>query len=287
MKSSLPFFFLLLISLFGKAFLKGQNGSLPTGANMGAGIFAGTETWFLQTNVASSPGVQLGSREFDVNGDQVSDLRFDMEVYGTEVDSMFVKVKTLNGAELRILSPSNYIDSLSPGELILASNVWTGSQINGDSVLPLLELYRNELPPIQDVTTTVRYLACRFPVNGTWNYAWIEYQAYGYAIHWGALNILSYAWKGTSPSVGNIAENEALPISIFPNPSTGTLYLNAEEPGLRDGKFRICDQMGRTVFQSSVGNGKLKLELGHLPAGTYHIQIHSEKGRVNRKWIRK
>ncbi len=65
---------------------------------------------------------------------------------------------------------------------------------------------------------------------------------------------------------------------IVPNPTNGSTLLRLREPLQRDGLVRVWDATGRVVqtMSASAGVGMITLELGHLSAGVYAVEILAE-----------
>jgi hypothetical protein len=73
-------------------------------------------------------------------------------------------------------------------------------------------------------------------------------------------------------STVGLTEPEAVSPRIYPNPSRGTVFLNAHRGS---DALRITDVNGRTVhYARHISNGPL--DLGHLPAGTYIVQFSAD-----------
>jgi len=269
-----PFRSTIVLLLFLAPFTIGfaQYDSLSVGTSSGPDIYPGLSTWFLQTNVTAGNQPALGDRELDINGDMVPDLRFEMQVYEEEVDSMSIAIRTLNGAEVRILSPSNFADSLSPGQLLLASDNWSTGYLTTDSMVPVARLIRGNLAPINDVTSGTKYLGVRFPVGGTWNYAWIKYFAFGYSFHWGGMNIESYAWKGDAAPVGLFSPFTPPPIALFPNPGTGHYYIEFKVPCPK-AIVTVRNAIGQTISQFKCNNSEFQPFSIEEAPGMYMVEV--------------
>ncbi len=76
----------------------------------------------------------------------------------------------------------------------------------------------------------------------------------------------------------------ALPpgMKLFPNPSSGLIYLETDHPGLWPLQCRVFSAQGRKLLDEFLGkNGSL--DLSQLPAGTYLLQLQSQQ----RTWVSK
>jgi hypothetical protein len=65
-------------------------------------------------------------------------------------------------------------------------------------------------------------------------------------------------------------------ISLFPNPAAHDVKL---VPGF-GGKYNmlLTDLSGRTILATHGNEGEMRLPIGHLPAGMYHVRIQSASG---------
>jgi hypothetical protein len=61
--------------------------------------------------------------------------------------------------------------------------------------------------------------------------------------------------------------------SIFPNPGDGRAVVRSD---LSTGTVRVTDLSGRTVLVATLVNGRLDLDAGHLPSGTYLLTVEGE-----------
>lgn len=70
-------------------------------------------------------------------------------------------------------------------------------------------------------------------------------------------------------------------IIAFPNPVTDWINLKLPQAYDRDIFSRIYDQQGKIVYQGYIPNGTLlhRLNIGHLPSGSYFIQVALPEGR--------
>ncbi len=76
-------------------------------------------------------------------------------------------------------------------------------------------------------------------------------------------------------------------LSLYPNPSQdGLLHLQTRDA--RISKVMVFDLTGKVVSQHQVSSGakELELALGLLPAGLYLIRVETDKGVLQRKWVR-
>ena len=77
---------------------------------------------------------------------------------------------------------------------------------------------------------------------------------------------------------------------LFPNPSTGTFFLNWTTD-LRPGRVEVVNLAGKRMWQANeevVRNAtNLKIEMGSLPAGVYLLKFYTAKGTLCRKLLLK
>lgn len=276
---------LLLFVLCGK-FVFGQFAGLQVGQSTGLNVQPGTQNFFLQVNVYPLPPAPSGTRDFDINGDGTNDIRFKMVVFGMNVDSLHNSIITLNGAEVRTYAQSQWVDSLMPGQPLLASDNWLSSQNHPLGEIPLVNMVRGNIPQGIDIESGTKNFGVRFPVQGQWFYAWIKYYSYGYAIHWGALVVEDYAWSGDPTAVG-LLEGNANPTTLLsPNPSTGKFQLEFPPETMGEVAVVVTNVSGQTVFQQVVSGPSSSFDLSNLPKGLYHVQIESSTLLEHLTWVR-
>jgi len=72
-----------------------------------------------------------------------------------------------------------------------------------------------------------------------------------------------------------LVENEKLPISLFPNPTNGVLYINNLDE--RISEIRLIDNLGRIVlFEKNEMETSIVLDLSPFESGMYTIQFNSD-----------
>ena len=76
------------------------------------------------------------------------------------------------------------------------------------------------------------------------------------------------------PNAIEPALKEQLDLHIFPNPTSGNLFVHLELPqDIRSVTVTLLDPMGRLVLRQDVRQAKNKLSLDHLSSGLYFVQI--------------
>ena len=101
------------------------------------------------------------------------------------------------------------------------------------------------------------------------------------------LRIMEDAGKLIDVSTGMepVATPELNAISIYPNPTSGELRIRNYELGIKD--IRIFNMIGNKLSipdeQVAVG----EINISHLPAGIYFLQVTTEKGVVTKKVVKR
>ena len=79
----------------------------------------------------------------------------------------------------------------------------------------------------------------------------------------------------TVSSTVGLVTNQNLNVSVYPNPSNGTIHLN----GLSIGQdLKIYNMTGKLVYSDRVGSIGLELNLNRLTSGKYFIRISGLSG---------
>ena len=73
-------------------------------------------------------------------------------------------------------------------------------------------------------------------------------------------------------------------LSLYPNPTTGILHIEAE--GCIH-NYKIINIVGQTVKSGSIGSDRAELHLGNLVSGLYFIQLNTEFGQNTLKFLLK
>ena len=71
-------------------------------------------------------------------------------------------------------------------------------------------------------------------------------------------------------------------VKIFPNPSSGLIYLSTEEHAYKTGVVRISDLEGKVIFSSSFNN-PMSIDLKLQPKGVYIVSLQFEQEQMVRK----
>jgi hypothetical protein len=89
--------------------------------------------------------------------------------------------------------------------------------------------------------------------------------------------------------VGGIDDVVAGKLQIFPNPTTGQLRIQANgKTSDQVNEIEIFDVFGRLQkAESRRQKAEMVLDISHLPAGMYFVQIQTENGAVTRKVVKR
>lgn len=96
----------------------------------------------------------------------------------------------------------------------------------------------------------------------------------------------AYVLFGRDVGVSTFAPAAELPLRVYPNPASGTLWVELDEP--QEALLSLYDPLGRAlqVHATETGGGAYRLDLpAGLPAGVYSLQIRTGKGSASRKVI--
>lgn len=103
-------------------------------------------------------------------------------------------------------------------------------------------------------------------VRADWNNGWENYDS------------LRYYYSPQTIPVQNI---NVLPISIYPNPASSTIYMDIGDPVI-DATVTIYTYTGELIQNRRLyGGTNMQIEIGNLPAGEYYLLLNSE-GRFYR-----
>lgn len=75
-------------------------------------------------------------------------------------------------------------------------------------------------------------------------------------------------------------------VSLYPNPSSGIAFLEIDADFNEIYHVKVVNLIGKEIFQSEVQSGqKLKVDLQHMPAGVYFVQIERGDIKVTKRLI--
>ena len=100
------------------------------------------------------------------------------------------------------------------------------------------------------------------------------------------LNVVKEKLTTDAETLGLTELQEKNSLSIYPNPSTGKLYLNSTKT-INTYEIKVVDITGRIIMTENlfqVGN-TAELELNHLNNGIYFVYISSETGNFVEKIV--
>ncbi len=75
-------------------------------------------------------------------------------------------------------------------------------------------------------------------------------------------------------------------ISIYPNPTNGTLFVNLSELGIQVTQIILKDVTGRDITVKTLPNGLVEFDLSYQATGIYFITIQTENNTITKKIIR-
>ena len=83
---------------------------------------------------------------------------------------------------------------------------------------------------------------------------------------------------GLKTSVVTHSRQDRRDLKAFPNPTTGPLTLKIPD-GVKKGTLEIMDMRAGTVHRQKLDHPqeRFSLDIGHLPAGVYHIELYPEE----------
>ncbi|MBK0403875.1 T9SS type A sorting domain-containing protein [Adhaeribacter sp. BT258] len=170
------------------------------------------------------------------------------------------------------------------GELAKTTNgglTWTNVMFQGD----IYDYDMAAMPRVPGVFVTTGFnssgfAGSSFTTDGGLNWATLDsmpHMAVAFAsvnAGWtsGVNSRVSYQWSGGALGVSE--PNTVQAALLYPNPSTGTLYL--AEPGITESLF-ITDLTGREVFSSGKGVSRAAVDLSGLPKGVYLVTLKAGK----------
>ena len=85
-------------------------------------------------------------------------------------------------------------------------------------------------------------------------------------------------------AIGSLPENDLF--SVYPNPANGDLSIRFQSAGQGTASIAISDMTGRVVMtQELESRGEQHIQVAHLPAGTYSIQVTADQATRSEKLI--
>ncbi len=140
------------------------------------------------------------------------------------------------------------------------------------------------------------------PAGGTFSGEHVSNGVFNAAAAGPGLHTISYTYHTTAGCSNTITQeitvsvctgvNEAevaTGISLFPNPTSSTVQLEANLVGSSEAILQLFDRTGRLVFsqKAEAQSGKLnqQLDLSNYNKGIYLLKIITEKGHINRKVV--
>jgi hypothetical protein len=122
-------------------------------------------------------------------------------------------------------------------------------------------------------------------VPGTAYEQWSDSTWHAYTetpLSWG-LNVAHLIIPIICDVTGISSNTELAQLGMYPNPTTGVLNVVIPDQRSRGNvNFRVINMIGSSVYEeskSSTTNGRYQLDLSHLSAGFYFIEIRTSEGR--------
>ena len=101
------------------------------------------------------------------------------------------------------------------------------------------------------------------------------------------MSVVNYATTACGPTaVENISLDEN--ISLYPNPSTGELFITIDHPSVSSAEVSIFNALGEAVLEKKVnipGSRTAKLDMNDKPEGMYLVRMKTNEGTVTRKVV--
>ena len=87
----------------------------------------------------------------------------------------------------------------------------------------------------------------------------------------------------TQPNTGVANNNKEYEVQVYPNPTTGTIYITTPNKGYAQAV--LYDVTGREVMKQSIDAEKTIMQAGALTNGVYYLQLSGERQRATEKVI--
>jgi hypothetical protein len=106
-------------------------------------------------------------------------------------------------------------------------------------------------------------------------------------IRYGAVDMGAYEQQDSCIMIATTAEETANILHLWPNPSSdGALYWQVPETDGSEGTIRLFDVHGRELYAAGVSDATTgALQLAHLPAGVYMVQVGMPGRLCVGKWV--
>ena len=84
-------------------------------------------------------------------------------------------------------------------------------------------------------------------------------------------------------SIDQIPEKENS-LTIYPNPASTLLTINNGNQIIRE--ISLCDVLGKEIKTYTINASKTDLTISHLNKGVYFLRILTDKGMVNKSFVK-
>lgn len=255
------------------------------------------ETWAIKGTVTPNPN-SSGSGIYDIDfADSLHGVvgSGGGNIFYTEDGAQTWSTRTLSGWEADVSA----VDMLNENVAFAASELppppfgpWQSKiykSVNGGDVWSHISSVYGQVEKMQFLNDSVGFLCNTYSlyktVNGGVNWT-VDTSLYGvvdfhlidetkmYLLTWDSVLTNGGVFKrDITDNIGVIRED--LRISIYPNPTSGIVKLNTEEPALVGKEYVITDLVGREVYKGILGSEKLQIDLSNVAKGSYYLRMGS------------
>ena len=78
--------------------------------------------------------------------------------------------------------------------------------------------------------------------------------------------------------------HEAQSLMIYPNPTTGILFLSKKDNN--EINIDVIDNLGRVLISKTSRNQLIKININPLPSGIYYLSINNSKQTTTQKIVK-
>jgi hypothetical protein len=87
----------------------------------------------------------------------------------------------------------------------------------------------------------------------------------------------------STQGIGNDVYNQKLDVNIYPNPTTGQLWIQLK--GVETARIQVINAVGQVVRVQEVAQSLDVLDLSAVPNGVYYLTVTADKGRSVQKVV--
>lgn len=157
--------------------------------------------------------------------------------------------------------------------------------------------YGTLITPLGTYTNVVRLKSTQTITDvysgGTLNSTIVSYNWYKAGVHHELANVSATTSNGNTtyssyytdvPANLGLEENELINLSVFPNPTTGTVHINSDEV---ISKVEVYQLSGELAMEQTADNSSLEIDLSALNTGMYLVKVYGKDGAVSVKRVSK